>query len=162
MLETFTMKRTAFTVKPNHEGKRLFIVIAEQLEVSKKQAQALIDAKAVLVNGKRNWIRRHLVKAGDEIELLQHAVTPEVKKIAILWQDESYLIVNKPPGILSNASAASLEARLQKQERNPHICAVHRLDKETSGCLLFATSEKAKKQRYRSFADAISLKSIAP
>ena len=145
MLEPFTMKRTAFTVKPTHEGKRLFIVIAEQLEVSKKQAQAWIDAKSVLVNGNRIWIRRHLVKAGDEIELLQHTPTPEVKKIAILWQDESYLIVNKPPGVLSNASAASLEARLQKQERNPQICAVHRLDKETSGCLLFATSAEAKK-----------------
>ena len=78
----------------------------------------------------------------------------------ILWR-ESYLIVNKPPGVLSNASAANLEARLQKQERNPQICAVHRLDKETSGCLLYAPLLRQKKRPYRSFADAISLKSIA-
>ncbi len=145
------MQSTTFTVKTRQEGQRLFAVIAEEQNVSKKQAQAWIDNKQILVNGKRIWIRRHLLKEGDTVQILQAAppASPN-KKISILWQDPHYLIVNKAPGLLSNAHDDSLEARLQKQQQNPNICAVHRLDKETSGCLLFATSAQAK-------ADAVPL-----
>lgn len=139
------MQKTTFTVKHRQEGQRLFAVIAEEQNVSKKQAQAWIDEKRVLVNGKRIWIRRHLLKEDDTVEIL-HFTTPASlpKKIPILWSDADYLIVNKAPNLLSNAHADSLETRLQKQQNNPQICAVHRLDKETSGCLLFATSAEAK------------------
>ncbi len=140
------MKRKQFTAKHKHEGMRLFVVIAEALDISKKQAQAAIDAKQVLVNGKRVWIRRHEVMEGDRIEILiEELQRPEVKRIAILWQDADYLIVNKPPYQLTNASEDSVEAKLQKQEKNKNICAVHRLDKETSGCVIFAKSVEAKK-----------------
>lgn len=139
------MKRQFFTVKLKQEGLRLFEVIALQLDISKKQAQAAIDAKQVLVNGKRIWIRKHAVKEGDRVEILieeRKVSTP--KRIAVIWQDEDYMIVNKPAYLLSNASDESVEALLQKQEKNRKICAVHRLDKETSGCLIFAKSAAAK------------------
>jgi 23S rRNA pseudouridine1911/1915/1917 synthase len=141
------MKRQSFTIKYKQEGMRLFEVIAEELNISKKQAQAAIDAKQVLVNGKRIWIRRHAVKEDDRIEILIEERKPATpKKIAILWQDSDYLIVNKPAYVLTNASEASVEAKLQKQEKNRNICAVHRLDKETSGCVIFAKSAEAKKE----------------
>jgi len=139
------MKKQAFSVKYKQEGMRLFEVIAEQLGISKKQAQAAIDAKQVLVNGKRIWIRRHAVKEDDRIEIMADPIKPAApKKIAVLWQDADYLIVNKPPYLLTNASDDSLESRLQKQEKNRGICAVHRLDKETSGCVIFAKSTAAR------------------
>jgi 23S rRNA pseudouridine1911/1915/1917 synthase len=140
------MKKQTFTVDYKDEGKRLFAVIAEELNISKKQAQAAIDAKQVLVNGKRVWIRRHEVKEDDLIEILiEDSKKPSMKHISILWQDSEYLVVNKPPYVLTNAADDSLEARLQKQEKNKKICAVHRLDKETSGCVIFAKSPEAKK-----------------
>jgi 23S rRNA pseudouridine1911/1915/1917 synthase len=139
------MKKQTFTVKYKHEGKRLFAVIAEELGISKKQAQAAIDEKRVLVNGKRVWIRRHEVMEDDRIEILiEDQKKPEAKRIAILWQDADYMVINKPAYFLTNASDESIEAKLQKQEKNKHICAVHRLDKETSGCVIFAKSAEAK------------------
>lgn len=139
------MKIQTFKVQYKDEGMRLFAVIAEELKISKKQAQAAIDAKQVLVNGKRVWIRRHEVKEDDTIEILiEDTKKPEAKYIAILWQDDDYLVVNKPAYFLTNASDQSIEAKLQKQEKNKNICAVHRLDKETSGCVIFAKSEEAK------------------
>lgn len=141
------MKKQTFIVHFKDEGKRLFAVIAEQLDISKKQAQAAIDAKRVLVNGKRVWIRRHEVKEDDLIEILiDESKKPEAKYIAILWQDDDYMIVNKPAYFLTNASDESIEAKLRKQEKNKNICAVHRLDKETSGCVIFAKSAEAKKE----------------
>lgn len=140
------MKKHNFKVDYKDEGKRLFAVIAEQLDISKKQAQAAIDSKMVLVNGKRVWIRSHEVKEDDFVEILiEDTKRPVSGKIAILWQDSDYLIVDKPAYLLTNASDQSLEAKLQKQEKNRKICAVHRLDKETSGCVIFAKSPEAKK-----------------
>ncbi len=139
------MKKQSFTVKYRHDKVRLFTVISEELGISKKQAQAAMDAKQVLVNGKRVWIRKHEAKEGDHVDILLD-LQPETvsKRIALLWQDDDYLIVNKPPFVLTNASDESVEALLRKQEKNPEICAVHRLDKETSGCVIFAKSAKAK------------------
>ena len=141
------MKKETFQVKYKHEGMRLFAVISEVLDISKKQAQAAIDEKRVLVNGKRVWIRRHEVKEDDVVEILtDDKKHPVAKKIQILWQDEDYLIVNKPPFLLTNGGDDSVEARLRKQEKNRDIVAVHRLDKETSGCVIFAKSSQAKEE----------------
>ena len=139
------MERQSFTVKYKNEGMRLFAVIAEELDISKKQAQAAIDEKRVLVNGKRIWIRKHEVTENDRIELLITDRKPTMpKKMQILWQDNDFLIVNKPAFVLTNADEASLENKLRKQEKNREIIAVHRLDKETSGCVIFAKSTVAK------------------
>jgi 23S rRNA pseudouridine1911/1915/1917 synthase len=139
------MNTQSFTVKYRQEGMRLFEVIAEELGISKKKAQAALDAKQVLVNGKRVWMKNHAVKDDDRIEILLPERAPTLpKKIQILWQDADYLIVNKPAFLLTNASNDSVEARLRRQEKNNQIYAVHRLDKETSGCVIFAKSAQAK------------------
>lgn len=139
------MKKQDFIVKYKDEGKRLFVVISEVLGISKKQAQAAIDSKMVLVNGKRIWIRKHELMENDVVEILiEDQKKPEAKRISILWQDADYLIVNKPAYFVTNASDQSIEAKLQNQEKNKSICAVHRLDKETSGCVIFAKSAEAK------------------
>lgn len=124
---------------------RLVDVIAAELGISKKQAKTHLDEKQVLVNGKRIWMTKHAVKESDVIEVISNEKPPTIpKKIQILWQDDDFLIINKPAFLLSNASDDSVEARLQDQEKNRKICAVHRLDKETSGCLIFAKSPDAK------------------
>ena len=139
------MTKQFFTVKYKQEGTRLFEIIANELGISKKKAQAALDAKQVLVNGRRIWMKNHLVKEDDRIEILIEDRAPTIpKRIQILWQDTDYLIVNKPAFLLTNASDKSVEAMLQKQTKNPDLCAVHRLDKETSGCVIFAKNAEAK------------------
>lgn len=139
------MTKQFFTVKYKQEGLRLFEVIASELGISKKKAQAALDAKQVLVNGRRIWMKNHLVKDEDLVEILIEDRAPTIpKKIQIIWQDSDYLVVNKPAFLLTNASDKSLEVILQKQEKNKYICAVHRLDKETSGCVIFAKRAEAK------------------
>ena len=47
---------------------------------------------------------------------------------------------------MTNDSARSLEVRLQRELENPQMCAVHRLDRDTSGCVMFAASAPAREQ----------------
>ena len=139
------MKKNNFIVNYNQDGLRLFVVIADELSVSKKQSQFWIDSKLVLVNKKRVWIKKHPVNEGDFIEILSLNNTLKLpKKIPIVWQDSYYIIINKPPGLITNAAKNSIEESLRIQEGNLNIVAVHRLDKETSGCLIFAKSSKNK------------------
>jgi 23S rRNA pseudouridine1911/1915/1917 synthase len=140
------MTRKQFTVKGRQQGLRLFEVIATELDTSRKKAQAALDARRVLVNGKRIWMKNHIVHEDDRIEVFVEAQERKVpRRIAILWQDEDYLIINKPAFLLTNAADDSVEAMLRKQEGSRDICAVHRLDRETTGCVLFARSAAAKR-----------------
>jgi 23S rRNA pseudouridine1911/1915/1917 synthase len=137
-----TMTKESFQVKPHEDGCTLLEVLADRLRCSKKQAKALLDSKQVFVNERRIWMAKHIVERKDIIE----TVRPETKakKIEILKKSGDLLIINKPAGIVTNGSAKSLEVKLQRELNNPECCAVHRLDRETSGCVIFAQNTAAK------------------
>ncbi len=72
-------------------------------------------------------------------------------KLDILYEDEQYIIVNKPSGLLSipdrhNAQIPSVAGLLRKQF--PLVFIIHRLDKDTSGIICFAKDEET--HRYTS------------
>ena len=72
-------------------------------------------------------------------------------KLDILYEDEHYIIVNKPSGLLSipdrhNAAIPSVTGLLRSMY--PSIFIIHRLDKDTSGILCFAKDEET--HRYTS------------
>ena len=78
----------------------------------------------------------------------------------ILFQDEALIALDKPPGLLSHgadgvASALTwLQAREQAAGRDPELVhLVHRLDKETSGVLLFALGEEAARRVNAAFRE---------
>ena len=117
--------------------------LATHLSCSRKQAKALLDRRVVFVNRRRVWMAKHTVKPGDTLEITETEIPGQNNKLlAILFEDAHYVAVAKPAGILSNGHH-SVETRLRKQLKSPTLQAVHRLDKDTSGALLFARSQKA-------------------
>lgn len=136
------MNKERFEVKPHEDGSTLIEVLADHLRCSKKQAKTLLDGKQVFVNDQRIWMAKHTLSRKDVIETIRPVT--KGKEIPILKKSGDLLIVNKPAGIVTNGSARSLEVRLQREQKNPATCAVHRLDRETSGCVIFAKNEDAK------------------
>jgi 23S rRNA pseudouridine955/2504/2580 synthase/23S rRNA pseudouridine1911/1915/1917 synthase len=67
-------------------------------------------------------------------------------KLDIIFEDDDYVIVNKPSGVLSIADRHNTElisiAKLLRQKFE-HMLIVHRIDKETSGCICFAKNEQS-------------------
>ncbi|MEJ6348701.1 RluA family pseudouridine synthase [Holzapfeliella sp. He02] len=105
----------------------------------------------ILVNKKRR-MTSYAVKAGDVIHFVP-GIEPENKKVKavdksldILYEDELFLIINKPAGLLSTPSKSDLTDSVvnrllsyfqtQSITTKPHV--ITRLDKDTSGCLLVA------------------------
>jgi len=74
---------------------------------------------------------------------LKGMVPTDIKKI-ILQESDNWIILNKPSGLITerNPYEESLEALLfnylQQQKKNPFLGVVHRLDRVTSGLIIFA------------------------
>ncbi|MDR4509565.1 MAG: RluA family pseudouridine synthase [Candidatus Brocadiaceae bacterium] len=97
----------------------------------------------VFVNKRRTWIASYQLNGGDLVEIVNEAVqTEKFQDNTVLYQDDYYLIVSKPPGIVTNGEN-SLETKLRIYPGYRNLQAVHRLDKNTTGAVLFAKNEEA-------------------
>ncbi len=153
-----TPKPDTWTVPPKFAGTSLQEYLAETLGISKRAAKQQIDARAVWVNDRCVWMAHHALKRGDVVRIPRRAPSPTAlsarpKKLAILVEDEDFLVIDKPAGIVSEGSDASAEALLRLQLADPRVQAVHRLDRDTTGCLLFAKSPEAMEAAVRVFRE---------
>jgi 23S rRNA pseudouridine1911/1915/1917 synthase len=87
---------------------------------------------------------RHALRAGSRVEVLLGApeARPAVGTNDIVLDTEHFLVANKPPLRLTNGPG-SLEAELRRVTGLEALTAVHRLDRDTSGCVLMAKSHLA-------------------
>ncbi|MEK7699256.1 MAG: RluA family pseudouridine synthase [Planctomycetota bacterium] len=128
----------------HHDGPPTLLgFIAGKLSLSSNKAKRLLDKRLVFVNKRRVWIASYCLNKGDVVEVVAEDVSPQKpQKTTPLFRDSHYLIVSKPPYELTNG-AESLETYLRRYFKDPHIQAVHRLDKNTSGAVIFAMNKEA-------------------
>jgi 23S rRNA pseudouridine1911/1915/1917 synthase len=136
--------KTEHLIVPQGPTQPLQDFLVLQMRLSRNATKRLLDTRNVFVNTRRVWMAKHLLKPGDKVEVVMPTQTEPAReaKISILFEDEDYLIIDKPAGVLSNG-AGSAEEQLRGQRKNPAILAAHRLDRDTSGCLLMAKSQEA-------------------
>src|SRR5512139_3048707 len=126
--------------------------------VSRGAIQRLIEEGHIRVNG-RTVKPTHTPRAGEQVEVHWPEARPAIAQpeeipLDILFEDEALLVLNKPPGLVVHPAAGHEEHTLVNALL--HHCAgqlsgiggvarpgiVHRLDKETSGCLVVAKSDE--------------------
>lgn len=129
-------------------------------DLSRVRIQGLIRDGAVASAGRTIWDPGHRVKSGDEITLLvppPRPAEPEPQAMALVvaYEDADLIVIDKPAGLVVHPAAGhesgtlvnALIARCGDQlsgiggVRRPGI--VHRLDKDTSGLLVVAKSDRA-------------------
>jgi 23S rRNA pseudouridine1911/1915/1917 synthase len=137
------MNLAALTVTFSQRGMSLLDFLAGNRGLSRNRAKALIDTRNVFVNRRRVWMARHQLEAGDSVEIGETVESKQMAtRLPILFQDSNYIVVDKPAGTISNGPD-SAESILKEQINMPSIAAVHRLDRDTGGCLLFAKTKEA-------------------
>ena len=111
-----------------------------------------LKAGCVFVNSQPIMQYDYELKIGDDVEV--RAVVKNMhggtSRLEILYSDRDLIAVNKPAGLLSVASADEnknhaltiLRNQLSRPKRPVKLWPVHRLDRDTSGVLLFATSRE--------------------
>lgn len=86
----------------------------------------------------------------------QNSQRPDWKSL-VLYQDESYTIINKPAGLSTlDDRASNVDVLKLARAENPKATPCHRLDKETSGVLVIANDEEA----YRYFAGKLEKREV--
>lgn len=126
---------------------------------SKTKVKQLLHHRAIAAG--RQVLSRpdHLLRAGEEVEIQSAqdmaAVTQKCPGLEILFEDESIIVIDKPAGLLTIASETEkkktayykLTAYLKEREGplRERVFIVHRLDQGTSGLLVFAKDEAAKR-----------------
>jgi len=152
------MRRT-FQVGSPSAGTRLDLFVAGACsDLSRSRIQKLIAEGAVRVDGGEAR-RAHHVRAGEEItvevaEPREIPLEPEAIPLSVLYEDEELLAIDKPPGLVvhpapGHPSGTLVNALLHHVrdlagiggELRPGI--VHRLDRDTSGVLLVAKTDRA-------------------
>jgi 23S rRNA pseudouridine1911/1915/1917 synthase len=106
----------------------------------------------VIINGQPIMQHDHELKAGDDVEIraAEKDMQCGTSRLEILYSDSDLIVINKPAGLLSVASAdenkqhalAILRKQLTRPKRSVSLWPVHRLDRDTSGVLMFATSRE--------------------
>ena len=145
--------------------------LALKFSLSRRTAKAMIDGRSVWVNRKCVWIARFALRTGDLVEIPSQVVKGAVRQneklrikneecaggnsklsalssklsrhIRVLWSNDAYLVCDKPAGVVSCDDPKSVETILREQEQIPTLEAVHRLDRDTTGCLMFAKNHAA-------------------
>ena len=151
-----------YQAAPEDEGRRLDTVLAEKLGISRSRVASLLKSGQIVSALGRALKPSTLVKAGDGFPLPEidksprdSNLKPENIRLAIVFEDEHLLVVDKPAGMvvhpapghyggtLANALAAHLNAVLDPRLERLRPGIVHRLDKDTSGLLVVAKTFEA-------------------
>jgi len=131
------MQNATFAVGARDAKTELLDFLAGRLAISRKKVKRILDARLVFVNGQRVWMARHRLKVGDEVEVHFPRTAAPATAPSLLYDDQDLCVANKPSGILTDGPG-SLEAQLRESLGIPELCAVHRLDRDTTGCVVFA------------------------
>ncbi len=121
-------------------------------DLSKKKIKNYLKDGGVLVNGKVVTKYDAIVLKNDIIELNKINKTHKKSNLDIIYEDEYFFVINKPTGLLSISTTKEKEKTayhlvrefIKSRKKNDKIFVLHRLDKDTSGVLVFVKDNTLK------------------
>ncbi len=166
-------QRFVFNVDKGQEPYRIDKFLMNRLEgATRNKLQQAINAGLVLVNNQRIK-QNYKIKPLDQIVIFSDLspestdVVPEKMDLNIVFEDEDILLINKPAGMVVHPGSGNFSGTLLNgvayylQQKNPDITEqvlprfglVHRIDKNTSGLLVLAKTDKAMRHLAKQFFD---------
>jgi len=150
-----------YTARKEDEGRELKKLLRLELKFSVTLIRKLKNAGGIFVNS-RPVFTNYRLSEGDILSCdismaeAESALVPEKGELDIVFEDEWLIAVNKPSGLLSHPSRARYTGTLANYvfDYLGGAChAVNRLDRDTSGLVLFAKSSHAKARASAALSD---------
>jgi len=158
--------------KVNEEATLLDILKSMQPQASTNVLRKMLTNERITVDEETIHRAKQIIMKGQTVEILpkpkisvqeEREQQAKTHNLDILFEDEAILVVNKPAGLLSVATDRLEQATLhnrcveycRSQKRNGWCYIVHRLDKTTSGIMVFAKSEHVKRELQDQFAQQL-------
>lgn len=153
----------------NKQEELMKFLINQLPHKNRNNIKMLLKKKQVLVNGQATTQFNHLLKPGQKVEL-GTSPAPKAKQmhgVNLVFEDDDLIVVNKNAGLLTIATDKEkrktvysiLSNYLKADNKDNKIFIVHRLDRETSGLMMFAKNEKMQKLLQESWKQTIAERS---
>lgn len=148
------MKRKADTVlKVSEPAQLMDFLIAKMGGMARSSVKQLLGQRRVKVGNAVQTRHDFMLKQGDVVTVSSGRGNTQLThpKLRIVYEDDDLIVVNKQPGLLTVAATPGssettaysiLRAYVKKQNARAGVYVVHRLDRETSGLLVFARSQE--------------------
>ena len=149
-----------------NKNSELLEYLYEHLDMPKKRIKQYLVHGSIYVEDDRVTQYNYPLIAGMKITIDTNSKHIQTLPFEIVFEDDHLIVVNKPSGLLTIATEKEKERTLYHIVRdyviskNPRgrIFIVHRLDKDTSGIVLFAKDEKTKNQLHEHWNEYVSLR----
>jgi 23S rRNA pseudouridine1911/1915/1917 synthase len=169
-------RRLVRVVSAHEQGERLADVLVRWLAdalarpVPRSRVRAMIAAGALRADGLVERNPGRPLRPGQRIEALVRPAALQPRRVrsdrpfrlgtgAIVYRDEAVIVVSKPPGLPTHATAdperphlvGHVQRLLESEGRAPYVAVHQRLDRDTSGLVLFAIDPSANAALARAF-----------
>ena len=155
-----------FTAREEDKGRTVYSILRREMQVSAALTRRLKAVDAILVGGVPVYTNFE-VAPGQTVEAHIDAAEPPCDNIPedgpleILFENEGLIAVNKPPGIIVHPSRAKNSGTLSnfvagyllRTGSSPVCHAVNRLDRDTTGVVLFAKNSHMKARAAQALRD---------
>ena len=164
--------------KSNHEKPNMYLEVRESEDLlpfllshlknrSRNSIKGILSRGQVFVNESPVTQHNYRLNSGDKVMIRWGQTLPKDLGVSILFEDNDIIIINKDSGLLTIASSKEKEetayryltSYVREKHSNNRIFIVHRLDKDTSGVMMFAKNEAAKKKLQNSWKNMVKERS---
>lgn len=144
----------------------LLSYLYDNLDMPKKRIKQYLTHGSIYVNNNRTTKYNYKLIPGMTIVIENDSKKAKTLPFDIIYEDEHIIVVNKPSGLLTIATEKEKDKTLYhivreyivNKNRSARIFVVHRLDKDTSGIVLFAKDEKTKNKLQENWNEYVSLR----
>ena len=148
------MSWKTYTIKEETD-QTVSVYVKERFSLSSRNLQTLFRKKQVKINSRVAHSKR-VLKKGDTLTIQlpkdkDYGVAVETRPIHVLYEDKHTLVINKEPFMLVHPTGQTKEHTLSSYVAGYYakkgviykIRPIHRLDRDTSGCILFGKTKEA-------------------
>lgn len=146
-------------LRPEREMPLLEFLFEAMPDKSRTTVKSYLTKRRVSVNDLTTTQFNFPLRAGDRVTIGsgRTAPTPKSQQLQIVYEDSDIVVINKRNGLLSIGTDKEqkrtayyiLSDYVKQQHPDNKIFVVHRLDRETSGLMMFAKSQEVQEQMQR-------------
>ena len=140
--------------------------LVNNIDMPRKKIKEYLTHGSIYVNNNRTTKYNYPVYSGNTIIIDTKSKNKVILPFEILFEDDHIIVVNKPSGLLTIATDNEkyntlyhiVRNYLVSKNKNNRIFIVHRLDKDTSGVIIFAKDERTKNMLQDNLNDYVKLR----
>lgn len=150
-------------INVTENGTLLEFLLNSELKYSRSKIKSLLKFECISIDNEVTTQFDDPIYVNQTITIIEHNNQKDTT-LPILYEDSDILVIDKPYGLLTVATGKNEDitayrlasAYVKTQNTKNKIFVVHRLDKDTSGVLLFAKSERAKENYQSKWNELVS------